>query len=73
MRNLVLQNQVPFGIVNAGAEAFTAAVDRLGRFMQSWPDVVWSLITRRWPLAEVPRLWSNPGPGVKHVMSIEEA
>ena len=70
MRNLVLQNQVLFGTVNASADAFTSAVDRLSRFMQRWPDVVRSLIARRWPLEDVSHLLSDPGPGVKHVVSI---
>ena len=70
MRNLVLKNQVVFGTVNASREAFTSAVDRLGRFMQKWPDAVRSLITRRWPLSEVGKLLTDPGPGIKHVASI---
>lgn len=53
MRNLVLKSQVVFGTVNASKEDFTSAIDRLGRLMQKWPDAVGSLITRRWPLAEV--------------------
>ena len=72
MRNLVLKNQVVFGTVNAGPEAFQSAIDRLGRFMQAWPDAVRSLITRRWPLAEVDRRLTEPGPGIKHVACIDE-
>lgn len=70
MRNLVLKNQVVFGTVNASKEAFTSAIARLDRFMDKWPDAVRSLITRRWPLAEVDRLLSDPGPGIKHVASL---
>ena len=73
MRNLVLNNQVLFGTVNASAAAFASAVDRLSRFMKKWPDVVRSLIARHWMLEDVPRLLSDPGPGVKHVVSIEGA
>ncbi|MEO1498549.1 MAG: glucose 1-dehydrogenase, partial [Planctomycetota bacterium] len=72
MRNLVLKNQVVFGTVNAGSEAFESAVDRLGRFMTRWPDAVRGLITRRWPLEEVDRLLNDPGPGIKHVVALAE-
>ena len=51
---------------------FASAVKRLERFTQQWPDVVRSLISKRWLLEEVPRLVSDPGPGVKHVVSFEE-
>ncbi|MEM6331211.1 MAG: hypothetical protein AAF790_13305, partial [Planctomycetota bacterium] len=70
MRNLVLKNQVVFGTVNAGQDAFRSAAARLERFMQKWPDAVRGLITRRWPLAEVDRLLTDPGPGIKHVATI---
>lgn len=71
MKNLVLKNQVLFGTVNASAECFASAVERLSRFMQKWPDAVRSLITRRWPLEETERLLTDPGPGIKHVVSVE--
>jgi threonine dehydrogenase-like Zn-dependent dehydrogenase len=71
MQNLVLKNQVLFGTVNADADAFTSAVDRLGRFMTRWPDIMRSIIARRWQLEDVPQLLSDPGPGIKHVVSIE--
>lgn len=72
MRNLVLKNQVVFGTVNAGQDAFEAAVERLDRFMKKWPDAVHAIVTRRWPLAEVDRLLHDPGPGIKHIASISE-
>jgi hypothetical protein len=73
MKNLVLKNQVLFGTVNAGAESFAAAVARLDRLMQKWPNVVRGLITKRWPLAQTARLLTNPGLGIKHVVSMEAA
>src|SRR5256712_6052440 len=45
MRNLVLKNQVMFGTVNAGHEAFEAAIRDLTLFQQRWPAAVRSLIT----------------------------
>ena len=73
MKNLVLNNQVLFGTVNAGAECFASAVQRLSRMKQKWPDAVKSLITKRWPLEETERLLTDPGPGIKHVVSVEAA
>ncbi|MEM9185328.1 MAG: glucose 1-dehydrogenase [Planctomycetota bacterium] len=70
MRNLVLKNQVVFGTVNAGQEAFASAAERLQRFQQKWPDAINAVISRRWPLDEVDRLLTDPGPGIKHVASI---
>jgi threonine dehydrogenase-like Zn-dependent dehydrogenase len=50
--NLVLKNQVILGTVNAGRDAFEAAVLDLGAFYQRWPRAVRSLITRRYRLEE---------------------
>ena len=52
LRNLVLKNQVILGTVNAGREAFEAAIRDLGVFYQRWPDAVRSLITGRYPIEE---------------------
>jgi len=71
MRNLVLKNQLVFGTVNAGRDAFEAAVKDLGRFAERWPAPLRSLITRRWPLegyADV--LLGRPG-GIKNVFTLE--
>ena len=71
MRNLVLKNQLVFGTVNAGRDAFEAAIKDLGRFAEKWPAPLKSLITRRWPLesfADV--LLGRPG-GIKNVFSLE--
>lgn len=70
MRNLVLKNQVLFGTVNADADAFASAVQRLNRMTDRWPQVVKSLIAQRWPLDDVARLLDDPPPGVKHVVSL---
>lgn len=71
MRNLVLKNQVVFGTVNAGREAFQAAIRDLGIFMQRWPDAIRSLITARHPIAAYRDvLLSNPG-GIKHVIAMD--
>ncbi len=48
MRNMVLKNQVVFGTVNAGRDAFEAAITDLGEFLERWPDAVHRLITARY-------------------------
>jgi threonine dehydrogenase-like Zn-dependent dehydrogenase len=70
MRNLVLKNQVVFGTVNAGRDAFQSAIERLGRLMQRWPDAVQALITKRWPLDKIQPLLTTRTPGIKHVVEI---
>jgi threonine dehydrogenase-like Zn-dependent dehydrogenase len=50
MYNLVLKNQVILGTVNAGQDAFEAAIRDLGIFYRRWPQAVRSLITGRYPL-----------------------
>jgi threonine dehydrogenase-like Zn-dependent dehydrogenase len=50
MKSLVLNNQVLLGTVNAGREAFEAAVRDLERFTMRWPQAVQSLLTRRYPI-----------------------
>ena len=40
MRNLVLKNQVLFGTVNADADAFVSAVQRLQRMVDRWPEAL---------------------------------
>ena len=51
MRNLVLNNQVVCGTVNAGRASFEEGVQDLGSFMKRFPDAVRALITARVSLA----------------------
>lgn len=69
MRNLVLKNQVVFGTVNAGRNAFDAAVRELSRFVQRWPDAVNALITSRRPVEDHRELLLGRPQGIKNVMS----
>lgn len=70
MRGLVLGNQVALGTVNAGRDAYEAAVTDLGRFMQRWPAAVRALITNHVPLADAPRALTSPPQGIKTVVEI---
>lgn len=72
MRSLVLNNQVALGTVNAGRDAFEAAVADMGRFMQRWPDAVRALITSHVPLEDAPRVLTTPPDGIKTVIELAE-
>src|SRR5262249_58585205 len=68
MRNLVLRNQVVFGTVNAGQEAFEGAVRDLAVFQQRWPAAVRALITGRYPVEAYRDLLVGPAQGIKNVL-----
>jgi threonine dehydrogenase-like Zn-dependent dehydrogenase len=70
MRNMVLNNQLVLGSVNAPPQAFQSAIRHLGIFAQRWPDTLRSVITARFPLERaVDALKIQPG-GVKNVVSV---
>ena len=70
MRNLVLKNQVVFGTVNAGREAFQAAIRDLTEFNRLWPDAVRSLITGRFPIEGYRDLLIGAPHGIKNVLRV---
>jgi len=70
MRDLVLNNQVVIGTVNAGRSAFESAVHRLEQFMLLFPDAVRSLITRS-PFDQAPDVLVR-GRGIKDVIAIAQ-
>jgi len=70
MRNLVLKNQVALGTVNAGRDAFEAAVADLGVFLERWPDAIREVITGRFPIeAHRDLLLGKPG-GIKNLIAL---
>jgi threonine dehydrogenase-like Zn-dependent dehydrogenase len=70
IRNLVLKNQLVIGTVNAGRDAFEAAIRDLADFKNRWPDALRSLITRKVPLdAWSDVLLGRPG-GIKNVFAL---
>ena len=69
MRNLVLRNQVVFGTVNAGVEAFQAAIRDVALFQERWPSAVRALITRRYPVEAHRDLLVGPAQGIKNVLT----
>ncbi|HEY9405696.1 MAG TPA: zinc-binding dehydrogenase, partial [Pyrinomonadaceae bacterium] len=70
MRNLVLRNQVAFGTVNAGRNAFEAAIRDLGIFHERWPQVTRALITSRVPIEEHRELLLGKAGGIKNVIKL---
>src|SRR5690242_14631431 len=69
-RNLVLKNQTILGTVNAGRQAFEAAIHDLGIFYRRWPAAVRALITRRYTLDR----FTEPvleAPGIKNIIVLD--
>ncbi len=70
MRNLVLQNQLVLGTVNAGRNAFEAAVRDLAVFRTRFPDALSKLITARYRMEEFPKLDLPNLGGIKNVLDV---
>lgn len=70
MRNLVLKNQVVFGTVNAGRDAYERAIADLAAFVTRWPGAVRRLITGRYPIADAPGVLVGAPAGIKSVITI---
>ena len=68
MKSLVLRNQLVYGTVNAGHDAFSAAVEDLGMFVERWPKAIGSLVSSRHALEEIPRVLVEPPVGIKSVV-----
>jgi hypothetical protein len=58
-----------FGTVNAGRDAFEAAIRDLGRFASRWPDAVGRLVTARHPVEHYRELLLARPTGIKNVIS----
>jgi threonine dehydrogenase-like Zn-dependent dehydrogenase len=69
MRNMVLKNQLVFGTVNAGANAFVDAIADLDRFHARWPEQLRGLITGRYAPEAAPELLAGHLPPLKSVVS----
>lgn len=70
MREMVLRNQVLYGVVNAGREAFASAIDDLREFDRRWHEQLSGLITGRHALAQAPDVISRPTAGLKDVVEV---
>ncbi len=69
MRDMVLKNQVLLGTVNAGPDAFAAALADLERFAARWPRATRTLIGGRYPPDQATDLIFGRSPGIKSVIS----
>jgi len=69
MRSLVLNNQLIFGTVNAGRDAFEAAIRDVERFAKSWPQQLRALITGRFPIDRYRDLLLERPTGIKNVIT----
>ncbi len=69
MRNLVLRNQMILGTVNAGRDAFEAAIRDVGEFGRRWPKALRALISGRHAPEEYRELLLGRPSGIKHVIA----
>jgi threonine dehydrogenase-like Zn-dependent dehydrogenase len=70
MRDFVLKNQVVYGSVNAGKQAFEQAIKDLAQFCSRWPDTVRKLITGRFKIEQAIDLLTGRIGGIKNVVSL---
>ena len=68
VRTLVLRNQVVIGSINAGDDAFEAAIRDLAAFESRWPGALRRLITGRFPLAAHAEVLRGEPRGIKNVI-----
>jgi threonine dehydrogenase-like Zn-dependent dehydrogenase len=68
MRNLVLQNQIILGTVNAGRESFTGSIALLGEMNRRWPKSLRGLITGRHPMEAYAELLLEKPKGIKSIL-----
>jgi glucose 1-dehydrogenase len=69
LKQLVLENQMVLGTVNAADMDFDAALEDLERFQARWPGGLERLITARHPPEEFLRVVSGKLGGIKHVIT----
>jgi threonine dehydrogenase-like Zn-dependent dehydrogenase len=71
MRNMVLNNQVILGTVNANEEAYDAAIGHLRMFAERWPQALDVLVSGRYlPSSYADLLFGHTG-GIKNVITFD--
>jgi len=69
MRNLVLENQLLYGTVNAGPPSFDHSIRDLGRFEARWPKQVRALITGRFAPEKINDVLAGGKDAIKSVIN----
>ncbi|WP_224240502.1 glucose 1-dehydrogenase [Hyalangium gracile] len=69
LKQLVLNNQVVLGTVNAADMDFDAALEDLERFRARWPGRLEAMITARHPPEEFKKVVGGKLGGIKHVIT----
>ncbi len=69
MQQMVLENQIVFGTVNAGRESYEGAIRRLSDFEKRWPGTTGKLITARHKPEEFRELLTGDATGIKHTIA----
>jgi len=70
VRTLVLRNQVIIGTINAGDDAFAAAIRDLAGFESRWPGALRRMITGRFPLDAHDEVLRGEPRGIKNVLQV---
>jgi len=70
MKDVVLNNQVILGSVNAPPHCFASAIRDLGVAMERWPAAVRALITARFPIGQALQPLSGDAGGIKNVVEV---
>lgn len=70
MKDIVLNNQVILGSVNAAPEHFEAGIRDLGIFRERWPEALGKVITGRFSMDETVGLLTGDHGGIKNVVRV---
>ncbi len=70
MRDMVLNNQLLYGTVNAPPESFAAAIRDMATFVERWPGAVTKIITGRFPLEDALQPLTGQTGGIKNIITI---
>jgi glucose 1-dehydrogenase len=70
--DMILENRVVFGSVNANRVDWLAAVESLNRARERWPDAFPQLIGLRVPLGRFPEAFHDAGDGVKATLVLDD-
>ena len=71
MRDMVLNNQIVYGTVNAPPECFATAIRDMGVFVERWSDAVKRIVKGRYPIENALEPLSGKGGGIKNIITID--